>query len=245
MILAVFADVLQHLRRVFFKLPAPLLFAIQKAEGVFFKPPFAIFAKIVKVLAVIVRKLLTVYGAAFFITQRVKFQLSRRADFLHKKARHSNHGRIGNRVPVSQYLKPHLPEFPKPAALGRFVAKVRAGVMEHDGLGPGLHALFKIGADDGNGALGAQGQLVSPARAKRVHLFFYNVGRLAQGRREQIGVFDVRRLDFLKSVIRRESVEGMADKIETSELLAEEIAGASRRSEQIFFHLSGHREVYS
>ena len=92
---------------------------------------------------------------------------------------------------------PKLVVLAKPAGLGAFVAKDRAQVVEANGLGLVVEAVFQVRAADRSGAFGPQSHEVAAPILKGVGLFFDDVCHLADASDEQAGILEYRRVDPL------------------------------------------------
>ena len=98
--------------------------------------------------------------------------------------------RVDGRVTVADGLDAELVVLAQAAGLGALVAEDGAEVVHAHGLRAVVHAVLEIGAADGRGALGPQGDLLAAAIGEGVGLLLDDVGALADAALEEPGVLE-------------------------------------------------------
>ena len=129
MFFAKFAEIINHLRCIFFELDARCLLAIENPERIFFVSTLAIFTESIEVLPVIREKLFTVGGSANLVSNAVYVNNdifnAKRLKRAHKNA---NHNRVIDRIIIPYNLNPRLPKFAIAPRLRRLVAEKRPAI---------------------------------------------------------------------------------------------------------------------
>ena len=137
------------------------------------------------------------------------------------------HGRVG----VAEDFEAELVVFAVAACLGTLVAEDGAEIVEADGLGEVVHAVFEVGAAYGGGAFGAEGEEVAAAVGEGVGLLLDDVGACADGAVEEAGAFEDGSVEAGEAVLLAQSDAGALDMTPVLLLLGEEVGGPSRSPE--------------
>ena len=95
---------------------------------------------------------------------------------------------VNGGVGVADGFHAELVVLPEAPGLGAFVAEDGAEVVHPHGLGAVVHPVLQVGAADGGGAFGAQGEQVAAPVLKDIHFLFYDVGAFADAANKEAGV---------------------------------------------------------
>ncbi|EKD34984.1 MAG: hypothetical protein ACD_75C02102G0004 [uncultured bacterium] len=167
--------------------------AVEHPQRVCRTPPFAVAAEKFQAVGNIRDEPGPIAGSTGGAAKGVQLQADGNPQFPHKHRPHRHKFGIDPRIFRTQHLDVHLMKLAEPTFLGTLVPEHRA-----DGKQPlhrflGIQAMFDIGPQQGRGRLRAHRYLLVD---KGIHLFFDNIGGLADGSGEEFGFFQDRQADF-------------------------------------------------
>ena len=126
----------------------------------------------------------------------------------------------------AQHLDAHLVKLPQPPLLRAFVPEHGADGIETLHRKLRLQAMLDKGPQHRGGALRPHGDRIAVAVGKGVHLFFDDIGGLADGSGEQLGFFQDRHPDFGEPEAVEDIPGGCLDMLPDSNLIGEDILKA-------------------
>ena len=206
---AVRAEIIQNDGRPCGDRRTALVFAVQNAQRILFKPLAAVLAHLVKIRGKICLQRFVERLAAGFTADGIEIQLQLlHAQAVQIRAGEQNDLRVRGRCGRAEELHPELVEFPEPPRLRPLVAETGRDIVQLDGQRAAGQILHEA-ARHSRRAFRLQGDAAPALVFKGVHLFVDDVGGVADAAQKDLRVRERGRADLLEAIRLRDRARGL------------------------------------